>query len=132
MTSDTRHALHLTLLPGAFVVCRLGPNEGIPVAIAEARPASITRTSDELSIVCAEDLAPEGAVCERGWRCLGVQGPLPFSTTGVLASLAVPLADAGVSIFAISTFDTDYLLVQDAQMERAIGALQAAGHVIQR
>ena len=94
----------LALVPGTFVVCRLGPDEAVPPGMTESRLVSITRTPHELSIVCAAPLAPPGARCEGAWSCLEVQGPLPFSATGILASLAVPLAAAGVSIFAISTY----------------------------
>jgi hypothetical protein len=120
----------LALVPGTFVVCRLGPDEAVPPGLTEGRLVSITRTPHELSIVCAASLAPPSARCEGAWRCLEVQGPLPFSATGILASLAVPLAAAGVSIFAISTFDTDYLLVQEAQLAQAVAALAAAGHQV--
>jgi hypothetical protein len=120
----------LTVVAGTFTVCRLGPDEAVPAGMAESRLVSITRTPHELSIVCPAELAPPGARCEGAWKCLEVQGPLPFSATGILASLAVPLAAAGVSIFAISTFDTDYLLVQEAQLARAVAALAAAGHPV--
>jgi hypothetical protein len=79
-------------------------------------------------VVCAEAEAPEGAKCERGWRVLQVAGPLEFSLTGVLAAIAMPLAIAGLSIFAISTFDTDYLLVKEEQLAKAVEALRSAGH----
>ncbi len=91
---------------------------------------SIVRTVDELSIVCAEEAVPLGVTCQRGWRGLKVAGPLDFALTGVLASLAVPLAEASVSIFAISTYDTDILLVRGEQIETAIEALRRAGHVV--
>jgi len=93
---------------------------------------SVTGTRDEVSVVCPEDQAPEGATVEAGWRCLKVDGPLDFGLTGVLASLAVPLAEAGVSIFAVSTFDTDYVLVKAEALERAAAALETAGHRVVR
>jgi hypothetical protein len=130
MPSDEGPKLQLTLLDGAFAVCQLGPTTPIPASLADARVVSITRTADELSVVCPEELAPAGAVSEGGWRCLAVRGPMPFSLTGILAAVAVPLANAGVSIFAVSTFDTDYVLVPGAQQERAIAALQSAGHSV--
>lgn len=82
----------------------------------------------ELSAVCAFDLVPPGTQCEGPWRILAVRGPLDFALTGVMASLATPLADAGVSLFAVSTHDTDYLLVRAADLDRAVAALRAAGH----
>lgn len=87
---------------------------------------SLTRTRDELSIVCCEENVPEGVDCDRGWHCLQVKGPLDFALTGILASLAVPLAEADISIFAISTYDTDYFLVKELDM--AIAVLLRAGH----
>jgi len=81
--------------------------------------------------VCAEGLAPEGTKCESGWRIFQVAGPLEFSLTGILAAIAAPLANAGVSIFAISTFDTDYVLVKEENLARAVEALRGAGqHVL--
>jgi hypothetical protein len=122
------HRLRLSVLPGLFAVCRLDPTAEVPPEMARAPLVSITRTRDELSIVCEEPLAPVAARCERGWRCLALEGPIPFTTTGVFASLATPLADASVGIFAISTFDTDFLLVKDEQLPAALAALAAAGH----
>jgi hypothetical protein len=91
---------------------------------------SITRTREELSIVCESSQVPAEIPAERGWRCMQVGGPLDFSLVGVLASLAEPLARAGIPIFAISTFDTDYILVRSTQIEAAIAALELAGHVV--
>jgi hypothetical protein len=85
---------------------------------------SITRTRDELSIVCPEDAVPPDTRVETGWRALVVPGPIPFEQTGVLASIAVPLAAAGISIFAVSTYDTDYVLVREGDVERALRALE--------
>jgi hypothetical protein len=117
------------LLPGLFAVCRLDADAPQAWAMSGSSSiVSITRTPSELSIVCAQELVPDGVRCERDWRCLSVEGPLDFSLTGVLAALLAPLAEAGVSIFALSTFDTDYLLVGAAQLDLAIEALSAAGH----
>lgn len=127
-----KRGLRLSVVPGVFAVCRLDPAADLPREIARAPFASITRTPEELSIVCEERLAPAGARREGGWRCLAVRGPIPFTATGVLASLATPLAEARVGIFAISTFDTDYVLVKEAQLARAVAALRAAGHVFVR
>jgi hypothetical protein len=93
---------------------------------------SITRSPDELSIVCLEGRVPQTVSCERGWRCLEVVGPFTFETIGVLASLASPLASAGVPILCISTYDTDYLLVRERDLPRAVEALRAAGHALTR
>lgn len=129
--------LTLSVLPGAFAVCRLAPvtpdaSLTLPEwARLEAGPfVSVTCTADECSIVCAESAVPEGIIAERGWRCLRVHGPLDFSLTGILAGLAGALAAVGISIFAISTYDTDYLLVRRERLEDAIRALQAEGHMV--
>ena len=90
---------------------------------------SITRTEDELSIVCPRDCVPAGVRAERDWRVLKLMGPFTFSTTGVLASMATPLARAGISLLSIATFDTDYLLVKSDVFDNAVAALTAAGHV---
>jgi hypothetical protein len=131
--SGDPHKLHLTLLAGEFVICRLQPDEPVPIETnASSALLSITRTTTELSIVCAADVAPKGGRCEPGWKCLAVRGPLPFSASGILASLAASLAEARVPIFALSTFDTDYLLVREADLDGALAALTTAGHEIER
>jgi hypothetical protein len=124
---------HLTLLmvDGAFAICRLGGEASIPSWATAGSFYSITRTPEELSIVCREDTVPQGVPCERGWRCLRVAGAMPFSIVGVLAALTAPLAEAGISVFAISTFDTDYLLVKKDVWERAVEVLVRYGHAIQ-
>jgi hypothetical protein len=123
-------ALTLSLLPDPFAVCRLDAHAPIPGWAAARDFFSITRTCDELSIVCPQSDVPGEIKCERGWRCLKVEGQLDFALTGILASLAAPLADAGIGIFAISTFDTDYLLVKEKDLERAIAVLSQAGHTV--
>jgi uncharacterized protein len=115
-------------LPGTFVVCRLAADAPIPQLTRTAPFTSITRTGDELSIVCPTDQAPSNAKCESPWTCFKLEGPFPFSLTGVLASFLDPLAQRGVSIFAISTFDTDYVLVKEEHTGTALETLQAAGH----
>lgn len=124
--------LHLTLLimDDTFAICRLGVDCLLPPWATASPFFAITRTADELSVVCRQDAVPEGINCERGWRCLRVAGTIPFSVVGVLASLTAPLAEAGVSVFAVSTFDTDYLLVKAADLERAVQALRGQGHHI--
>src|SRR4051794_12634751 len=120
----------LLLLPDVYAVSRLGPAEPVPPWAFTGDLISVTRSRDELSIVCREGAVPTGVRCERGWRCLRVAGVLAFSLVGVLASLTAPLAAAGVSVFALSTFDTDYLLVREPDLARTLEALKAAGHVI--
>lgn len=121
----------LDLLPERLAICRFDAGAAVPTWAVQSPFFSITRTPHELSIVCAESSAPqELRGVERGWRSLRVQGPLEFSQTGVLAALAAPLADAKISIFTISTFDTDYLLVRDEALQPAITALVRADHVV--
>lgn len=96
--------------------------------MATAAFFSVTRTTEETSVVCEERRIPDGVRAERGFRLLRVAGTIPFAATGVLASVASPLADAGVPIFVVSTFDTDYLLIHESRLESAIAALRAAGH----
>ncbi|QDV38018.1 ACT domain-containing protein [Tautonia plasticadhaerens] len=126
--------LVLDLLPGSFAVSRLDPGAAVPGwADRPGSPlSSRTRTADELSVVCPADLVPEGVRAERGWRAFRVEGPLPFALTGVLASIAGPLADAGVNLFVVSTFDTDYVLVPGRLLDRAAAALEAEGHAVRR
>lgn len=121
------HHLDLALLPGLYAVCRLPADTATP-AWAAGEFVSVTRTADELSVVCREDAVPEGVRCERSRRCLRIAGTLDFPLVGVLASLLVPLAEAGVGVFCVPTFDTDYPLVKDADMGRAMLALREAGH----
>ena len=127
-----RHALTLELLPGRYAVCRLDAGEPLPAWAGTGSFVSATRTEAELSVVCGQGAVPAGVRAEPGWRCLRVQGPLGFGMTGVLASLAGPLASSGVSIFVVSTYDTDYLMVQDRDLERALDALARAGHTVAR
>jgi hypothetical protein len=127
----TKPCLKLQMIEDLLAVCRLAPKEPIPGwALATGPFCSVTRTAEELSVVCAEVCVPIGIRCERGWRALKVQGPLDFGLTGILDALTDPLAKRGISIFAVSTFDTDYLLVREAQLEEALAALFAAGHTL--
>ena len=99
--------------------------------MGEGAVAGALRTDAELSVVCDEGAVPEGVRAERGWRALRLRGPIPFEETGVLAGLLAPLAEAGVSIFALSTYDTDVVLVKDRQLAAAVGALRAAGMAVE-
>ena len=120
-----------SLLPGQYALVRFPPDAPVPQwAFAPGGFASVTRNADELSIVCLAALAPAGVRSDGGWCCLKLQGPFAFDQVGILSSFAVPLAQASVGIFAISTFDTDYILVKESQRELAIRALVSAGHTI--
>ena len=109
--------LTLSVLPGRFAICRLAPQSLIPDWATQGNFFALVRTDEELSIVCGEELAPAGVQMEGDWRVLKVEGPLDFSLTGILAELAGTLADADLSVFAVSTYDTDYLLVKAANLE---------------
>jgi len=122
--------LVLTAIPETLTVCRLAPDADLPAWAMANAFCSITRTREELSIVAVEDRVPAGVRAEGTWRALKVAGPTPFSAVGILTSLAVPLARAGISVFAISTFDTDYLLVGTDRLEDACVALSEAGHAV--
>lgn len=122
--------LSLALLPDLLAVCRLDPDSPLPVA-TPAGFWSLTRTADEISVILPEDQVQPGWKVEPGWRAFHVAGPLDFGLTGVLASLAQPLADAGIPVFVLSTFDTDYLLVKEVRLERATQTLFKAGHTVE-
>jgi len=122
------HRLTLEAMPARLAVARLGPNEPIPQWVPATGFTSITRTADELSIVCAEERVPTGTMQIRGLVAIRVSGTLAPDLVGVLASLANPLADAGVPILAIGTHDTDYVLVRAEDLGRALESLRAAGH----
>jgi hypothetical protein len=111
-----------------LAVCRFASDAHIPAWALEGGFFCAVRTRDELSIVCSEDRVPDGAPAERGWLALKLEGPFPFSMTGVLASFLQPLAEAQIPIFAISTFDTDYVLIKRQNVDEAVAALRAAGH----
>ncbi len=120
----------LLLLSETLCICRLERNAPIPEWALTGGFSSITRTGQELSVVCPQDQVPPGILKQEGWKALQVEGPLDFSLTGVLASLTEPLAKEGISVFAISTYDTDYLLVKEKQMEGTIQRLREEGYEI--
>lgn len=128
-SSATPRALRFTVLPGEFAVVRFGARDAVPPwALAGDAFMSATRTDDEISVVCQQAHVPPDVRAERGWAIVKLLGPFPFDAVGVLASCAQPLAEAGVSVFALSTFETDYILVKQAQRSVAIAALTRAGH----
>jgi hypothetical protein len=122
--------LTLVVVDGVFAVGRLEPDALIPSWATAGGLFSVTRTAEELSVICPQRAVPEGVPCERGWRCVRVAGTMPFAVVGVLAALSAPLAEAGISVFALSTFDTDYLLVKAEDLERALDVLRRRGHTI--
>jgi hypothetical protein len=134
---DTRPAarprLPLELLPDTLAICRLEPGAPVPSWAAEPSPfLTLSRTAGELSITTLQRAVPAGVPCERDYRAVRVRGPLPLNLVGILAAIADPLAAAGLSIFAISTYDTDYVLVKARELEAALEVLRQAGHQITR
>jgi hypothetical protein len=126
------HQLTIIIYEKMYAVCRLEPNAAVPEWAGGGRFLSITRTKNELSIVCEEEMVPNDVHCERHRRLMQIEGTLAFTLTGVLASVALPLAKAELSIFAISTYDTDYLLIADEDLQKATEMLEAAGHTIRQ
>jgi hypothetical protein len=124
--------LAIWTLKDRLAVCRLPLGDPVPEWAFSGSFCSVTRTQDELSVVCAEGIVPEGMLCERSWRCLRVQGPIAFSEVGVLSSLVTPLAEAGISMFVVSTYDTDYVLVKQDALSSTQDVLVSHGHVVHR
>jgi uncharacterized protein len=130
MASSSR-SLTLELFQEKFVICRLSPSASLPAWAFNGPFISINKTDDELSIITLDnDQLPQDIKCERQWRCFKLRGPFPFTLTGVLASILNPLANAEVSILAVSTFDTDYVLVKEKHLTLAIDVLKQNGHVV--
>lgn len=125
-----RALLTLTLLPERYAICRLNASDEVPAWSGMGQFVSVSRTADELSIVCLEASVPAGITHASGWRVMRCEGPLDFALPGIMASLAEPLADAGVPIFPIATHDTDYILIKESHLETAINALTGYGHVV--
>ncbi len=125
-------SLKLSLLEGRLAVCRLDPGAEIPEWAIRDPFFSITRTVDELSVICPEQHVPPGVAREQGWRALKLEGPFDLESIGILSAVAEPLADAEVSILAIATYDTDYVLIKESELERALVALSKRGHRIPR
>jgi uncharacterized protein len=125
----TTPPLTFSVLPGSFAVCRLDPGARVPDWAGAGPFTSITRTADELSIICPEAAVPDG-LAAAGWRCLKLEGPFDFSVTGLVASFSTALARAGISLLVVCTYDTDYLLVRGRDLDRAIECLEKDGHSI--
>lgn len=130
---DASVNLTLRVVPGSYSVSQLPADEPIPEWADGEGFVSIGRTADELSLVCLTSRVPNdhpGLTTEPGWACLELVGPFAFTLTGILAAVLQPLADEGVGIFAVSTFNTDYVLVKEANLATAVAALRSAGHTV--
>ena len=123
-----KHQLKFRQLPGFYTIIRLAPGATIPNWVTKGDFTSITRTVDELSVVCSMENLPAGLASQPRWTCLKLEGPFAFSQTGILLSFIEPLSYRNVPIFAISTYDTDYVLVQEQHSRSAFDALIATGH----
>jgi hypothetical protein len=122
----------LDVLPERFGICRFDPNASVPNWVWASPFYSVTRTAEEVSVVCHEGVIPQEILYEKGWRCLKVQGPIDFSETGILSSLAQPLASKNVTIFALSTYDTDYLFVREKDLSKTIETLSQKGFLVKQ
>ncbi|PLY02502.1 MAG: ACT domain-containing protein [Desulfuromonas sp.] len=122
--------IQLRVLVERFSLHRFPPQHEIPPQVFSGSFYSISRSSEELSILCPASIPLDSPRCESGWSCLVVSGPLEFSLTGILAGLSGVLAAAEISLFAVSTFDTDYLLVKSERLEQACAALRGAGYLV--
>ena len=123
--------LKLAILDSEYTVHRFSPESEIPANALTGNFLSITRTDDELSIVCDADIPLNSDKSESGWSCIRVLGPLDFGLTGILAKIASVLAEAEISIFAISTYDTDYILVKKEKLMAAQETLLEAGYIFE-
>jgi hypothetical protein len=122
--------VQLYALDDLYAVVRLEPDADIPPWARTGHFWSVTRSDSELSVVCPQEQVPSDASAERGWCAFEVAGPLDFSLTGIVASLVTPLADEDIPLFVLSTFETDYLLVREHDLQRSVAALTAAGHSV--
>jgi len=123
-----RHRVKFRRLREAYAVLRLEPDAAIPEWAGQGEFTSISRSADELSIVCAATNVPSSIRDPQRWICLKLEGPFPFSLTGILLSFIQPLSDNAIPIFAVSTYDTDYVLIQEEFSEKALATLRQAGH----
>jgi hypothetical protein len=128
----TRIALKFRVVPGAFAVCRFPPDATLPDWALAGPISSVTRTLDELSIVCLADDIPANVTFGPRWTCFKLEGPFAFTQVGILASFLAPLSANGIPIFAISTYDTDYVLVSEGHEQLSLQALKVAGHELVR
>lgn len=122
--------MKITLLPQVFGICHLNQDQSIPSWALSSSFFSITRTNEELSIICRQNSIPEGIVKNTSWRCLKIEGPLDFSAVGILNSITQPLAKKGISILSVSTYETDYFLVREEQLQETLKILVNEGHKV--
>lgn len=126
--SGTKHTL--LVLAGRYGICRLGPDEPLPAWGLQGEFFSVTRTTEELSIVCAEAQIPATVLCESGWRLFKIDAVMDFSLVGIVAGISAAIAGANVGIFVLSTYNTDYILVRQPDFSAAAAALRTAGYKV--
>jgi len=122
--------LNLKVLRSNYAVCRLDPQSEVPSWAFQGDFYTVSKTQEELSIVCQVMLVPSAIKAEKEWRVFKIEGPFAFTQIGILNAVTSVLASNGISLFAISTFDTDYILVKCLDLDRAIDALRQAGHSV--
>ena len=123
-----RRKLKFSRVQGSFAICRLPAKTAVPGWALEGAFLAIVSTANEVSVVCSQLQVPSEVKHESGWACLKLEGPFPFSETGILSSFIQPLAEHAIPIFALSTFDTDYVLVRQQSLERTLAVLRSVGH----
>lgn len=126
------HQLTITIHPGRYAICRLDPEAAVPAWARGTDFMSVTRTARELSVVCAQDIMPESAHAQRDHRLLQIEGTLAFELVGILASITAPLAAVNIGVFALSTYETDYMLIAEKDLIRAAEVLEKTGHTIRQ
>lgn len=122
--------MRLVVLKKTYAIASLAPDERVPEWASDDEFASVTNTGDELSIVVPQDRVPTDVIVDRDWRCLKLEGPLDLALAGVLAAILMPLADAGIAVFPVATYQTDYVLLKEKSLADAVQVLQAHGHHI--
>lgn len=118
------------VVEGDYAIARLAPEAPLPAWLPQKGFCSVTRSADELSVVCLQRAVPAAVRSDGDWRMFSLAGPFPFDMTGILLKVLAPLAAADIGIFALSTFDTDHVLVKAAHLDAAIAALRADGHTV--
>lgn len=124
--------MNLIPLEGSFSICQLDPNSEVPAWAFESDFYSITRTPDELSIICNRLNIPKYLKCDSDWRVLKIDGTFPFDEIGILNAITMPLAEANISLLTVSTYNTDLILVKESHFEQAVRFLESAGHSLSR
>lgn len=132
MEKITQNSIGFVLIDEKFGICRLKANEKLPEWVISSSIFSITRTKEELSVICPVNVIPENIECEINWNCFKVKGPLDFDQIGILSKISNTLYENEISIFVMSTYDTDYIFVKQKNCKAAFYALETAGMKIEK